>query len=51
MLDRLTSVEDRFEELNVLLSDPEVVNDYTQVQKYAKEQAVIREVVELARDF
>lgn len=51
MLDRLTSVEDRFEELNVLLSDPEVVADYTQVQKYAKEQAVIREVVELARDF
>ena len=51
MLDRLASVEDRYDELNNLLSDPEVVSDYTQVEKYAREQAAIREVVELARQY
>ena len=51
MLDRLSSVEERYEELNTLLSDPLVVGDYTKVQKYAKEQAAMREVVELARNF
>ena len=51
MLDRLSSVEERYEELNKLLSDPLVVGDYTKVQKYAKEQAAMREVVELARNF
>ena len=51
MLDRLSSVEERYEELNRLLSDPAVVGDYTKVQQYAKEQAAMREVVELARNF
>ena len=51
MLDRLASVVDRYDELNNLLSDPEVVADYTQVEKYAREQAAMREVVELARQY
>jgi peptide chain release factor 1 len=51
MLDRLSSLEDRYEELNKLLSDPEIVTDYTQIEKYAKEQSAIREVVELARKY
>ena len=51
MLDRLASVVDRYDELNNLLSDPEVVADYTQVEKYASEQAAMREVVDLARQY
>ena len=51
MLERLSSVEEKYEELNRLLADPEVVADYTKVQQYAKEQSVIREVVELAREY
>ena len=51
MLERLSSVEEKYEELNKLLSDPEVVADYTKVQQYAKEQSVMREVVELAREY
>ena len=51
MLERLSSVEEKYEELNRLLSDPEVVADYTKVQQYAKEQSVMREVVELAREY
>ncbi len=47
MLERLSSVEEKYEELNKLLADPEVVTDYTKVQQYAKEQSVMREVVEL----
>ena len=51
MIDRLSSFEERYEELNELLANPEVVTDYTQVQKYAKEQSSIREVVELSREY
>ena len=51
MLNRLSSVEERYEELDRLLSDPAVVGDYTKVQQYAKEQSAMREVVELARKF
>ena len=51
MLERLSSLEDRYEELNKLLSDPEIVTDYMQIEKYAKEQSAIREVVELARSY
>ena len=51
MIDRISSFEERYEELNQLLADPEVVADYTQVQKYAKEQSSIREVVELSREY
>ena len=51
MLERLSSVEEKYEELNKLLADPEVVTDHTKVQQYAKEQSVMREVVELAREY
>ena len=51
MLDRLSSLEEKYEELDKLLADPEVVMDYTKVQQYAKEQAAMREVVELAREY
>ncbi|MCH2319646.1 MAG: peptide chain release factor 1 [SAR202 cluster bacterium] len=51
MIDRISSFEERYEELNQLLADPEVVADYTQVQRYAKEQSTIREVVELSREY
>ena len=51
MLERLSSVEDRFDQLNDLLSDPEIVGDYARVQKFAQEQSAIREVVELSRRY
>ena len=51
MLERLSSVEEKYEELNRLFADTEVVADYTKVQQYAKEQSVMREVVELAREY
>ena len=50
MLERMRAVEDRFEELDRLMSDPEVASDYTRVQDMAKEQANLRDVVGLARE-
>ena len=39
MFDRLDIVEERYEQLNELLSDPDVVNDSDKLRKYSKEQA------------
>ena len=50
MLERMRAVEDRFEELDRLMADPEVTSDYTRVQGMAKEQANLRDVVGLARE-
>lgn len=39
MLERLKSIGQRYEELNHLLSDPEVIADPDQLRKYSKEQS------------
>lgn len=39
MLDRLQILADRYDKLNELLSDPDVVNDSTRLRTYAKEQS------------
>jgi peptide chain release factor 1 len=43
VLDRLQVLADRYEKLNELLSDPDVVNDSTRLRTYAKEQAGLEE--------
>ncbi|MER2175297.1 MAG: peptide chain release factor 1 [Carnobacterium sp.] len=51
MFDRLESVEGRYEELNELLSDPEVVSDTKRLMKLTKEEAAIRETVATYRRY
>ena len=51
MQERLEAIEDRYDELEGLMADPEVAADYTHIQKLAKEQATIRTIVELSREF
>ena len=51
MLDRLKSIEERYEKLNEYLSDPEVVNDTTKLREYSKEQSDIQETVEVYRQY
>ena len=51
MQERLEAIEDRYDELDGLMADPEVAADYTHIQKLAKEQATIRTIVELSREF
>ncbi|MFC5627611.1 peptide chain release factor 1 [Aliibacillus thermotolerans] len=49
VFDRLQAVEDRYEELNKLLSDPNVINDTNKLKEYSKEQADIAKTVETYR--
>ena len=45
MFDKLEDVEKRYEELTKLISDPEVISNQTEWQKYMKEHASIEDVV------
>ncbi|MFB4163324.1 peptide chain release factor 1 [Alteribacillus sp. JSM 102045] len=51
MLDRLQAVENRYEELNELLSDPEVINDSKKLREHSKEQSDIAETVQTYRKY
>ncbi|PTI69924.1 peptide chain release factor 1 [Staphylococcus succinus] len=51
MFDQLDIVEERYEQLNELLSDPEVVNDPNNLRKYSKEQADLQKTVEVYREY
>lgn len=51
MLDRLESVERRYAELDALMANPEVSAEYTRIQALAKEQASIRTLVDLSRQY
>lgn len=51
MFDRLQAVEDRYEKLNELLSDPEIINDSKKLREYSKEQSDIQETVQTYREY
>ena len=51
MFDRLQAVEDRYERLNELLSDPDIVNDPKKLRDYSKEQSEIAETVQTYREY
>jgi len=51
MLDKLAEVERRYEELNILLSDPEVVGNPKKYGEYAKEHSTLDSVVRCCREF
>ena len=51
VLDRLQAVENRYEKLNELLSDPEIINDSNKLREYSKEQSDIQETVEVYREY
>ena len=46
LFDRLQMLEDRYEELGELLSDPDVISDTKRFTKLSKEMADLRETVE-----
>jgi peptide chain release factor 1 len=45
MLDKVKLVEERYEELNRLMADPQVATDYVQMAEYAQEQSEIEDLV------
>ncbi|EIO1327874.1 peptide chain release factor 1 [Listeria innocua] len=51
MYDRLQAVEDRYDELNELLSDPDVVSDPKRLRNLSKEQSGITATVETYREY
>src|SRR5690606_38487326 len=51
MFDRLQAVEDRYDRLNELLSDPEIVSDTSKLREYSKEQSDLQETVEAYREY
>jgi len=51
MLDKLESIEKRYEELNQLMSQPEVISDMVKLQALAKEQAWISGTVSKFREY
>ncbi|HAJ69693.1 MAG TPA: peptide chain release factor 1 [Alkalibacterium sp.] len=51
MFDRLEEVEDRYDELNELLSDPQVISDTERFMKLSKEEAELRETVATFRKY
>ena len=49
MFDQLEIIENRYDQLTELLSDPDVVSDPDKLRKYSKEQSEIQETVEVFR--
>ncbi len=50
-LDKLEEIENKYDELTKILSDPEIFSDYTKSQKYSKEQADLEEIVDEIREY
>jgi len=51
LLDKLEEIESKYEELNSILSDPEIFSDHVKSQKYAKEQADLEGIVNKIREY
>ena len=51
MFDQLDILEDRYEQLNELLSDPDVTSNPDKLREYSKEQSDLSEKVEVYREY
>lgn len=51
MLDRLQSIEDKYNDLGELLNNPEVISDQSEWQKHAKAHAGITEIVNTYKEY
>ncbi len=51
MFSKLKEIEARYDELETLLSDPVVIGNYGEYQKYAKEHSDLSDIIEAYRDY
>jgi peptide chain release factor 1 len=51
MLEKLLTIEEKYEELTRLLADPSTLSDPQRYQKYSKEQAELQPLVEKIREY
>ena len=51
MFDKLIGIEKRYHELEGLLSDPKIIQDYEAYQKYAREHSELSKMVSVFKDY
>ncbi|MCA9911098.1 MAG: PCRF domain-containing protein, partial [Anaerolineae bacterium] len=51
MLDKLAQIEARYDELERLMGDPAVMNDYTKIAEYSKERTGLEDIVRAYRQY
>jgi peptide chain release factor 1 len=51
LLDKFDEIENKYNELTKILSDPDIFSDYSRSQKYSKEQADLEEIVQKIRQY
>ncbi|MCC6615763.1 MAG: peptide chain release factor 1 [Anaerolineae bacterium] len=51
MLDKLAQIEARYNELERLMADPDVMGDYTKIAEYSKERTGLEEIVQAYREY
>ena len=51
MLDKLSEIINRYDEINRLMADPQNSTDYTRIQALAKEQSSIKPLMELSQEY
>lgn len=51
MLDKLSTIEKKYEELTAMLSDPRVISVQSEFQKYSKEHSDLHPIVEKIREY
>ncbi len=51
MLDKLAQIEARYDELERLMGDPAVMNDYTKIAEYSKERTGLEDIVRAYRKY
>ena len=51
MLERLAGIEERYNELERMMADPIIAQDYEKVAEYAQERAELQEIVDTYRSY
>ena len=51
MLNRLATIEERYNDIETLMADPEVSVDFMRIQTLGKELATLRNIVQLSREY
>jgi len=51
LIERLESIEEKYNELTKLLSDPDVLSDFSQYQKYSREHSGLTDLMEKYREY
>ncbi|HHX49972.1 MAG TPA: PCRF domain-containing protein, partial [Clostridia bacterium] len=51
MIEKLKSLEEKYEEISHLLADPKVMEDQKEYQKHAKAHSALEDIVTVYRQF